>query len=444
MGNAMRTRVLETIDEKRDEIIKFVQRLIQTPSVVGDEGEIQKIIAKKLEGLGLEMDVFDTDVELLSKHPGFIPPEDYHKNYEGRPNVVSSLKGKGGGRSLILMGHVDTVPVENREKWTHDPWGGEIENGRIYGRGALDMKGGIAAQIMAVECLLETGILLNGDVIIENVIEEEAGGNGATACAQRGYKAEAGIYTEPSGLCFIGVSNRGAQFFRITVPGVAAGIEAKWGTPNAIEKAIYVYDAVDKFSLMRRAEVTRLPSYKIYQVDPEKIPDPELAKLAQISMENIAPLGVCKIKAGTWPSSLPDVCVMEGSIECLPGEDIKEVRERFKGYIETVAKTDPWLKECPPAVEWFGLWFESCQTDIKHPIISLIQENTEKVVGITPIPIGGGGSDLRCLVKYANTPSVVFGGGNGRNMHGIDEYLELDSLINSTKILALTILDWCG
>jgi acetylornithine deacetylase len=82
--------------------------------------------------------------------------------------------------------------------------------------------------------------------------------------------------------------------------------------------------------------------------------------------------------------------------------------------------------------------------EVNHPIVSLVQKNTSEVTNIVPVPRGGGGSDLRCLVKYANTPSIVFGGGTGANFHGIDEYLEVESLIQSTKIIALTILDWCG
>jgi acetylornithine deacetylase len=444
MENETKTLVLKKIDEKSQEIIEFAQKLVQTPSDAGNEGAVQKIIAKRLEKLGLELDIFDIDVDLLSKHPGFVPLEDYRMSYEGRPNVVGISRGSGGGKSLILMGHVDTVPVENPSLWKHDPYSGEIEDGKLYGRGSLDQKGGVAAQNMAVECLLEAGITLRGDVIIENVIEEEAGGNGATACAQKGYKADAGIYTEPSGFDFIGVSNRGAQFFRIVVPGVATGIEAKWGSPNALEKAIRLYKAVDDFSLLRQSEAVHLPSYELYKIDLDKIESPMARLRAKAYLDNIVPTGICKIHAGTWPSSMPEACVMEGSIECLPGEDIQEIKQRFKEYLQRVAETDEYLKENPPKIEWFGLWFESCQTDIEHPIIGLIQSNCKKIVGKTPIPKGGGGSDLRCLVKYANTPSVIFGGGTGGNAHGIDEYLDVESLINSTKILALTILDWCS
>jgi len=443
MDPEKRSMVLRKIEEKRRDIIRFAQKLVQTPSDTGEEGEIQKVVEKKLRDLGLELDVFEIDVGLLSKHTGFVPPEDYRASYEGRPNVVRSVKGTGHGRSMILMGHVDSVPVENRNLWKHDPWGGEIEDGKLYGRGALDQKGGVAAQNMALECILESGVSLRGDIITENVIEEEAGGNGATACAQKGYRADAGLYTEPSGLETIGVSNRGAQFFRLTVPGVATGIEEKWGTPNAIEKAIKLCNAVDDFSLLRQAEASRLPAYELYAFDLSKIDSPDERLRAEAYMRNVVPAGVCKINAGVWPSSTPEVCTMEGSIECLPGEDIHEVKRRFKEYLEKVAETDDYLRKNTPKLEWFGLWFESCMIEVNHPIVSSVQKNTREVTNITPIPRGGG-SDLRCLAKYANTPSIIFGGGAGANFHGVDEYLEVESLIQSTKIITLTILDWCG
>ena len=447
MKSVIREKVLNIINNKRKEIINFAQNLVQIPSVTGEEGEIQKFIAKKLKDLGLELDVFEINLEELSKHPFFVPLEEYRKTYKNRPNVVGILKGKGIGKSLILMGHVDTVPVENKSLWKHDPFGGEIENGKLYGRGALDQKGGIAAQIMALESIIEAGISLKGDVILENTIEEEAGGNGALACAVKGYAADAGIYTEPSGY-IIGISNRGAQFFRIIVPGIATGIEAKWGTPNAIEKAIYLYNAIDNFSLMRQVEAKKFPSYKYYILEEEDIQylpfGTKDKELVEIINQNIIPTSVCKIHAGVWPSSTPEQCILEGSLECLPEEDIREVRERFKEYIMQVSKMDPWLRNNPPKIEWFGLWFESCITDLNHPIIKITQKNCNEITGITPKLKGGGGSDLRCLVKYAKTPSIVFGGGIGGNAHGIDEYLELESLINSTKILALNILDWCG
>ena len=265
MDPEKRSMVIKKIEEKRRDIIRFTQKPVQTPSDTGKEGEIQKVV-EKLRDLGLELDVFEIDVGILSKHTGFVPPEDYRASCEGRPNVVGSVRGTGHGRSMILIGHVDTVPVENRNLWKHDSWGGEIEDGKLYGRGALDQKGGVAAQHMALECILESGVSLRGDIITKNVIEE-AGGNGATACAQKGYRADAGIYTESSGLETIGVSNRGAQFFRSTVPGVATGIEEKWGTPNAIEKAIKLYNAVDDFSLLRHAEVSRLPACELYAFD---------------------------------------------------------------------------------------------------------------------------------------------------------------------------------
>ena len=134
---------------------------------------------------------------------------------------------------------------------------------------------------------------------------------------------------------------------------------------------------------------------------------------------------------------------MEGSLECLPGEDIREVREQFKKYIAFVAQTDPWLKRKPPEVEWFGLWLEAAETPVNHPIVETIKKTSKEILNFEPQIIGGGGSDLRLLNLYADTPSVLYGPGGGA-MHGFDEYADLKQLIDYTKNLTVTIVRWCG
>ncbi|KXA89582.1 hypothetical protein AKJ57_05150 [candidate division MSBL1 archaeon SCGC-AAA259A05] len=441
MNDKLAKKITEKVEEKRDEVIKLAQELVKIPSESPNEQEIQEYTAEKLEKMGLEVDKWEIDLDKLSNHPGYIPPQDYHMDYSGRPNLVGKLEEEGEGRSLILMGHTDTVPVEKEEAWDHDPYGGEIDKDRIYGRGAVDMKGGVAANMIAIETIKELGEL-KGDVMIANVIEEELGGNGALSFAQEGYEADAGIYSEPSGESFIAVSNRGAQFFRITVPGRSVGIEERWNSPHAIKKAMKIFEAAEDHARMRRRKVKHLPSYDLYSFDLGEIEDPELRKKAENFERNVSPLSICKIEAGDWPSTLPTECVMEGSIECLPGEDIHEVKKEFKEYIQKICSEDAWLKENPPEIEWFGLWAESSAIEKNSPIVKTVQKNAKKV-GLSPIPVGSGGSDLRCLTKYANTPSILYGP-SGSSIHGVDEYLDIDSLIETSKVITLTVADWCG
>ena len=177
--------LLQKIDDSREKAIAFLQQMIAIPSVTGDEAKIQKFLADYMRKIGLEVDVWETDWEALKKHPAYIPVD---RGYEGRPNIVATLKGSGGGRSLLLNGHTDVIPVGGGEGWSDNPWSATIKNGRIYGRGSADMKSGVASHIMAVESLLAAGLKAKGDVYINVVVDEEVSGHGTLDTVIRGYK----------------------------------------------------------------------------------------------------------------------------------------------------------------------------------------------------------------------------------------------------------------
>ena len=185
----MKDPVIQWIDREKNQIVEFLRDLIKFPSVTGDEGEIQKFIHSKLKKMGLTVDVWEPDLTILKNHPAFVAVS---KGYEGRPNVVGVLRGAGGGKSLLLNGHVDVIPAGAPEAWTHNPWSGDVAEGRIYGRGASDMKSGLAAMTMAVESILQSGIRLKGDLILEYTVDEELSGNGTLACVIKGYRADGG------------------------------------------------------------------------------------------------------------------------------------------------------------------------------------------------------------------------------------------------------------
>src|SRR2546430_3255615 len=147
MSASVTEKLLQSIDDSRDRAISFLRQMIAIPSVTGDEAKIQKFLADYMGKIGLDVDLWETDWEELKKHPGYRPVD---RGYEGRPNIVATLKGTGGGRSLLLNGHTDVIPVGGGEGWSDDPWSATIKNGRIYGRGSADMKSGVASHIMAV------------------------------------------------------------------------------------------------------------------------------------------------------------------------------------------------------------------------------------------------------------------------------------------------------
>jgi acetylornithine deacetylase len=221
----MENRILAKAESKSDKAIDVLASLVKIPSLTGEELAAQEFVAQHLENLGLNVDLWEPDVEALFdqfpdvaqypshwQHDLILP---YHQlpryedliqsgkidvlNYRNRPNVVGTWKGSGqGGKSLILNGHIDTVTVEPKEEWTHDPFGAEIEDGKIFGRGVSDMKSGIVAALIALECLIDLGVELRGDVIFESVVNEEHAGNGTLACVARGITADAAIITEPT------------------------------------------------------------------------------------------------------------------------------------------------------------------------------------------------------------------------------------------------------
>jgi len=414
------TKIDTAVEAHRHQALDLLQRLVQTPSLAGSEAGCQEIIASYMRELGLDVDVWEPPDAELAAHPAFVP---VGMSYQGRPNVVGIWRGTGGGRSLILNGHVDVVPTGAEETWQRSPWSGIFEDGKVFGRGSADMKGGLVSNLLAVTALQNAKLHLNGDLVLESVVDEESGGNGTLACIQRGYQGDGCIFTEPSGLTNVAISNRGAQFFRLIVPGQEGGVEYKHDLVNPINKAMELIQAVDAYSIYRESSVSH-PLYDPYY-------------------NTKVPLAVCKINGGEWPSTVPSRCLLEGTIECLPGEDIHEVKEALKSYLLEWCQKDAWLKDHPIQVEWFGLWFDAAELKPEDPLVKGLVSAIEQVTGNSPIVAGAGGCDLRLPILYGNTPAVLFGPAGGM-IHSTDEYVEFEQVVACAKILAVMAIHWCG
>lgn len=409
----------DCIKGKRDELVKLTQDLVRLPSDTNEKA-CQFFIRDWLKENGITSDIWELDTAQLSAHPAYVKTG---LDYSNRPNLVASIKGKGGGQSLSLLGHIDVVPVEEEDKWVEqDPWSGALVDGKIYGRGSVDMKSGLAIGLVLAAALKQAGISLQGDLILQSVIDEENGGNGTLGAILRGYKADASIFLEPSEEDYMGISGRGAQFFRITVLGIGGGIEYQYEMPNAIAKAFIVYQAVERYADFINSKA----SHPLYAYSETKVP-----------------CAICKIQAGNWPSTTPAFCQMEGSIECLPGEDIEQTKTDFKNYLLKVTSQDAWLAEHPPQIEWFGLWYESAEIPVDAPIVNCIRKASQEVLNKDIQPLGGGGSDLRLLVLHADSPCVMYGPKGGA-IHSTNEYVEIESMMNVALVVGKVILDWCG
>jgi acetylornithine deacetylase len=338
---------------------------------------------------------------------------------------VAIRKGLGDGPALILYSHIDTVPVDPNTHWTHDPFGGDIADGRIYGRGAADMKGGAGVALVALEILDELDIRFQGDVAAHFLLDEEAGGNGTLAAIQRGhYGPHAGcIMLEPTSPNVMLISGRGAQFFRITVPGQEGGTEYHRDLVSAIDAAYVVYSAVKHYARMREAAVSD-PLYEGHE-------------------RTKVPTAICTMQAGAWPSTVPGEAVMEGTIECLPGEDIHQVVDAFERYLREIAADDPWLREHPFTFERFGLWFEAAGITPDAPFVQALQCAARTALGFEPRVLGGGGSDLRLPILHAGCPTVLWGPGGGP-IHSVDEWVSIDQLVAMLKASLVAAVEWCG
>jgi acetylornithine deacetylase len=420
MTDPVRQKILDKVDASKDHAIKFLQDMVAIPSVTGDEAAIQKHMSGYLKKIGLDVDMWETDWEALKKHPGYRPVA---RGYENRPNIVATLKGTGGGRSLLLNGHTDVIPVGNGEGWSDNPWSALIKNGRIYGRGSCDMKSGVASHVLAVQYLKELGLTPKGDVMINIVIDEEVSGHGTLDTVIRGYKADAGISGETSDL-FVQPACIGRIWFEIEVQGKPAGIQKRYEGISGIALGNKIVQAVQELEDERVATV-RHPLY----------PNP---------LDSL-PCIIGSFEAGNYPSAFPATALLKGSIGTVPGEDHEGVKQSLVKKIAEAAAKDPWMKDHPPVVRFVGYDAEASEIPQNHPIVDIVCRTYTEVSGKKPTISGRqGAADTRFLNSYGETPTVIFGPGSTAIMHANDEYVSIDDYLTAIKVMALSIHDWCN
>jgi len=416
----IKKRVMEYIDDQKDDCSKFVQKLVQHPSTLGDEASIQQLMFETFLRMGLEVDRWEPDLHALSSLPGFSPVE---WSYEGRPNVVGVLKSKTRtGRSLILNGHVDVVSPEPIGHWSHPPWEGSIEGGKLYGRGAADMKAGLAQIVFALKAIQNSGIQLNGDLILQSVIEEECTGNGTLACLNRDYRAHGALIPEPFGLNAI-IAQVGVLWLRVKVKGMGAHVLGASKAVNAIEKAYTLIQALkDLENQFNEEEV-----HPLYQ-----------------SVDHPINFNVGIVRGGDWPSTVPSECIFEVRLSCFPGVSLEGVKNRIQNYLLEFSKKDHWLAQNPPEFKFYGFHAEGATFQEDNPIFEVLGEIHKQVTG-NPLrhDVTTATTDARFFKLYYGIPVTCYGPSGG-NLHGPDEFVDLESLIIGTQVIALFIMDWCG
>jgi acetylornithine deacetylase len=405
MASRARAAHDEWLAAHRDELVDLTRRLVSFPSENrpphGEEAGCQAFVAEHLVGLGLEPDVFQPDeVDGATEHPAWWPGRDY----AGRPNVVAHLAGAGGGRSLIFSGHVDVVPAlgEGEHPW----WDGDVCEGRLYGRGALDMKGGVACYLHALRCLVECGTRLVGDLIVETTVDEEFGGaNGTLACRLRGYNADGAVLPEPTGLAVCHATRGGIQY-RLHARTSKGGMDFGGGAePSAL---LAVAEAA---VALARAERDRgAPIYQFLLQSGEELP---------------------------WGTAegTPTAGVLEFWAEILPGTTREALEAELRGIVEraTAGGAD---------VDWEQRtrFLDAVDADPGVPIVTAMREALPGRPEPTVAPFA---CDAFIFAEHSPTPVVICGPG-GDNPHAPDEHVNVDDLHTLAAAYIRLVEDWCG
>ena len=407
--------------EQQEKSLAFLKKLVAFDTSVirhgeeGQEKDAQMYLAEYLRTLGCSVDVFEPDNEKMKDYPGY----NSGHSYAGRPNVVAVYKGSGGGKSLILNGHMDTMPSGDLDMWHTDPWQMTEKDGNLYGLGTDDMKGGLSALVLA------EGFCPAGDVIIESVVDEEGGGNGTLACVERGYRADGAIIAEGSNL-EVFAANRGAWLVSAEITGRPIHASLRGFGENAIEKMVKVIRSIreleTKWMTTRRHPLLAPPT-----------------------------MNIGYIEGGVAASTVAEKCIMKFDVEYFPSEidkygnrhlvDKDEIVKEVEAHINLMAAGDTWLREHPIAFSWY----QDCppfETDIQDPLVQTLADAAGRVTGKRVISGMTAGCDARHLTNIAKVPTVVFGPGTCHNAHVVNEYLPVEQYFQAIETYMEMIREW--
>jgi acetylornithine deacetylase len=426
-----------------DGLVALLRELIAIPSLDGEEGPAQRRVAEWMTGEGFEVDTWSIDLEELARHPDWCHEVDRDEalgvvGWYGEPAFgrgAPAGTGPAAGRDLLLNGHIDVVPPGDAAAWTTPPWAPAVRDGRVYGRGAVDMKGGLACALFAVKAIRDAGVRLRGRLSVASVVGEEDGGTGTLAAILRGHTADGAVVAEPTGLQVV-PAQAGSLMFRLVVRGLSAHGCVREEGVSAFEKAVPLLAA------LRRLEAERCGAA---DADPAVAPagDPRSPLFARHRLP--WPIEIGTVRAGDWASSVPDTLVAEGRYGVAVGEDVAAARRAFEGAIARAAVADPWLSGHPPEVGWWGGRFEPAVTDPADPIVTTVAGAAADVTGSAPRLEGVTyGADMRLLVNVGHIPTVLFGPGDVRVAHMPDEHVPVDDLRVAAETLVLAALRFCG
>jgi len=384
----------------------------------GLEKQGQDYMAELFRKMGAEVTLDSMKEEDIEKCFSLYQEGNLGHQQTDRYNVYAQFNGEKPGKTLMFNGHIDVMPADEVEEWTTPPFSPTIRDGKLYGRGTADMKGGLMAATMAVKLLQDAGIPFSGSVKITSVCDEEGGGNGSMQAIMSGQRADGVVVCEGTSDELI-LAHMGFVFFRVKFAGKACHSGAKQNGVSAIEKAIKVIQALNE------KEHEWLLHYKH-----PLLPAPNL--------------NVGLIHGGTAGSTVAEECMFEVCVHYLPNQmSHNQVVKEFQDVVERVAKSDAWMEEHLPEIQitQFGGGFEM---EENSPFVDSFKRAYSEVRGKDVKVVGSpAGCDSRLWRNIAECPTIQFGPGNLAQCHAVDEWLDLEAYLQSILIYAELILDFC-
>ena len=408
------------VTSMRDDTVRMLSELVALPSLLGEESSAQTWMADRMADLGVRVDRFDIDESKLRTHRGWSPSL---ISYEGRPNVVGVHQPREvKGRSLILNGHIDVVPVGNASMWRSPPFAPRLEGDRLYGRGSADMKAGIIAWLNAFRALQAVGMEPAAPVYLQSVIEEECTGNGALACLVQGYHADAAIITEPGESLLH--AQLGVMWLTLEVTGIPVhAMVAHTGT-NAIDAA---RNLVTELKLLER-----------------EWNEPARRHALWCAHEHPINFNLGRLSGGEWASSVATTAVAEVRLSFYPDMSREWVREQVEQRLAEAHAASPMRDSIAYTVTYRGFQSEGCVLDAAAPVLAELGRCHREVTGQeAELTVSTATTDARTFNLYGPIPATCYGP-EGASIHGIDEWVSIDSTMRVTEVLARFMTRWCG
>lgn len=425
MDDATKTQIMQAVDARFDDAVQFLSELTAHPSTRGNEQSAQTFMADALEERGFEVDRWQINVDDIAHMPGFSP---VIGSYNDAVNVVGTRRARGKGRSLILNGHIDVVPEGPLDMWDTPPYEPHVNDGWMYGRGAGDMKAGLVSNLFALDALRALGFAPAGDVYYQSVVEEECTGNGALACLQRGYHADAALIPEPFAEELV-TAQLGVLWFQVHLKGIPVHVAYAGSGSNAIEAAIPLIAALHEMEARWNLPSCRHPDYHNHN--------------------HALNLNIGKIQGGDWTSSVPAWCVFDVRMGLFPGQEIEAAKREIEEVLRQAAQQNDFLRNNQPEIIYHGFHAQgyalSDDTSViaAHAISALeTAHNTVTGSDLNKLAITAT-TDARFFGLYADTPALVYGP-KAEAIHGFNERVDLESTRRVTQATALFIANWCG